>query len=72
MILKITSRVDILDILVVSMAVNRLRGVGGRYLFLKVRQMEGSGMKLVLRTDVYFIFKTSSKEMDEQGDKTMF
>lgn len=72
MILKITSRVDILDILVASMAVNRLRGVEGRYLFLKVRQTEGSGMKLVLRTDFDFIFKTSSKEMDAKGDKTMF
>lgn len=29
-------------------------------------------MKLVLRTDFYFIFKTSSNEMNEKGDKTMF
>lgn len=38
MILKITSQLDILDILVSSMAVNIL---WGKYLSLKVRQKEG-------------------------------
>lgn len=39
MILKITSHLDILDILVASMAVNILRG---KYLSLKARQKEGT------------------------------